>query len=601
MQKNRKIILWAAGGLGSVAALLAILILLLPTIVSEESIKAKILAEIRNKTGAQAGFGNLSLSFSPMPHLTILEGTLIFPEEAGIAASVKRLTAEPKILPLLTGSVLIKRLRLESPAVTIREKRAKKTDEVPPPADGKGPESSMADRISAALTKVSSKASGLTVVIEDGAVSVLGEPEAAGDENAEFLFSGINAQVTLGGMMEVDLAARSNLWESLSIKGRISPADLGGSGHVTLTGFRPESLADRLRPNAALRVGDSLLNLDIAYEGKNANTYQTKLTGTVPLLTLHKGDEILEIKGGSLDTLIDRNGERLAFNIVTLSLDQPRTDLTFKLIRNPAGSESSLDIEGRDMDADAVRKAALFLAPENRVVEKVFNIVRGGHVPLITYNAKAPAASELGKFEHFVLKGSLEGGRVMVPKVNLDVENAMGEVLISQGILDATKLFGKTGNSLGNNGTLKIGLRDGDVPFHLDIGLDADLSQLPAILNRVVKNERFLEDIALIDNPQGRAQGRLILGETIKDIHTRVEAQHFELSGNYRRLPYPSRIEGGPFVYEGSIVSIQSAGGSMGKSTFKNASALIKWGEDSRLEVASTAPAHLVLDELYPW
>jgi len=76
---------------------------------------------------------------------------------------------------------------------------------------------------------------------------------------------------------------------------------------------------------------------------------------------------------------------------------------------------------------------------------------------------------------------------------------------------------------------LKLGLTGKDPLFNLDISVDANLAQLPPILNRVVRNDAFIKEMALIDNPKGRATGRLYLGDSIDSIEAKVEVSQFNL------------------------------------------------------------------------
>jgi hypothetical protein len=226
-------------------------------------------------------------------------------------------------------------------------------------------------------------------------------------------------------------------------------------------------------------------------------------------------------------------------------------------------------------------------------------------VPTITVAASGRSLSDLDKLKNYIIEGDMVNGIIFIPKVQLEVENARGHAVISQTVLEGTNLEGTTvGDSTARDGTLKLGLKRGKggrAPFELNIDLDADLAELPPVLERVVEDEGFLRELALFKDVRGRAHGRLILGDNLKDVKPKVEIKEFNLHCHYERIPYAVEIAGGPFLYENTMVSGESLGGKLGSSTFNNVAALIDWGSESRIEVSSSAALELTLDELHPW
>ncbi len=241
------------------------------------------------------------------------------------------------------------------------------------------------------------------------------------------------------------------------------------------------------------------------------------------------------------------------------------------------------------------------MAGENRTVQKVFEIVRGGRVPAISFVSQADTAAHLGKSENWVLRGSLAGGKIFIPKVLLDAEDVFGDVVISQNILEGTSLSAKTGESHARSGYLKIGFKGDDAPFHLDLALDADLAQLPPVLNRVVKSPSFLRELNLMDKVAGRATGRLILGENLKSVRTKVDVVQFTLRMDYERTPFSLDLAGGPFQYEGDSITAGPVEASFGTSRFSKLAVSYHWGENARHDLAASGSAKVALDEFFPW
>ena len=267
----------------------------------------------------------------------------------------------------------------------------------------------------------------------------------------------------------------------------------------------------------------------------------------------------------------------------------------------PSTSPSvNLELMGKDVDVGSTREAVLDLAGENPVINDIFEIVKGGNVPLIQFASYGNSMEELGKLENITIKSKITNGEIFVPKVDLDLTDVAGEVTISKGILKGENLKARMGASNCLDGSLELGLEGEDALFHLDLTLEAELAQLPPILKRVVHNDAFVKENSLVDNVKGRATGRLVLGESIASINVFVDVSQFNLSANYRRLPHLLTINGGRYFLKGNTSSVKNISGSMGNSTFTELSGQINWDDIPYLEIASGG-AKIDSEEIYPW
>ena len=148
-----------------------------------------------------------------------------------------------------------------------------------------------------------------------------------------------------------------------------------------------------------------------------------------------------------------------------------------------------MDIEGRKFQVEPIRKLALKLGENSRVIRELFNVIRGGHIPLVTVSSHGSGIGDLADPENIVVRGEMRDGQIFIPVVKLNLNRVEGKAVILNGILQGYDLKAKTGDSLGQNGKLKLGLNENISPFHLDIMVQADLAQLPPVLKRVVRNE----------------------------------------------------------------------------------------------------------------
>ena len=328
-------------------------------------------------------------------------------------------------------------------------------------------------------------------------------------------------------------------------------------------------------------------------------------------IILFKNHINLDMKGDTsifrnivLKGAIHVNKDNLSFTLSRLILNNPDLNLSGKLdIRHtvtPMLPRINMELTGKNVDIDSTRKTALDLAGESSVINDIFHILKGGNVSFIEFASHGKSLEELGELENITIKGHITNGKIFVPEVDLELTGVEGNVDISDGILNGKDLKAGMGASKCLEGTLKLGLKDQDAPFHLDLTLEADLSQLPPILKRVVQNDAFINEMALVDHLKGKASGRLVLGESLASTNVFVNVSQFNLSANYKRLPHPLVINRGQYSYEENTVSVANVSGTMGKSAFNDVSGIVNWNHAPDLRI-NNGRAKIDLQEIYPW
>jgi len=356
-----------------------------------------------------------------------------------------------------------------------------------------------------------------------------------------------------------------------------------------------------------LRVRLKNARLNILKEKKPAFWFQD-ISASINVLKDHIGLDMQcdakLFKNISLKGAVYLDKDKLSFSLANLKLNYPRLNLSGKLdihLTVPSTSQKvNLELVGKDVDVVSTRKAALEFAGKFPVVNHIFNIVKGGNVPHIQLISHGKSMKELGELENITINSHMTSGKIFVPKVDLDLTDVAGDVTISKGILEGKNLKAQMGASNCLDGSLKLGLEGETAPFHLDLTLEADLSQLPPILKRVVHNKAFIKENSLVENVKGRATGRLVLGESFASINVFVDVSQFNLSANYRRLPHPLTINSGQYVLKGNTTTITNASGSIGNSTFTKVSAQTNWDNNPHLKIVS-GKANVDFEEIYPW
>ena len=97
MPKLKKKTRWLVGGLGVVLVLLLVAILVAPRLVNLEPVKEKLLAQASKAVGGKVECQRVELSFLPLPHVVIRNGSLSIP--GTVSGNLKSLTVYPEIYP----------------------------------------------------------------------------------------------------------------------------------------------------------------------------------------------------------------------------------------------------------------------------------------------------------------------------------------------------------------------------------------------------------------------------------------------------------------------------------------------------------------------
>jgi hypothetical protein len=98
--------------------------------------------------------------------------------------------------------------------------------------------------------------------------------------------------------------------------------------------------------------------------------------------------------------------------------------------------------------------------------------------------------------------------------------------------------------------------------------LNADLAQAGQILRRIVANEDFIAELNRISGLQGTGTGRLVLGDSLGNLHAKVDVSDLNFSAAYERLPFPIKVTGGQVAFAESLVSVKDMQGTIGDSAF---------------------------------
>ncbi len=593
MSRRKKIFLWGIGSLICLTSLLVGLILLLPYLIALEPTKEKILAFLSSQAGGKVEYQKMDLFYFPRPGIKAHQVTLSIDENvAGTANSVQ---VYPELWALLKGRLRVTRVQIESPDFTVQAplKRAEVKEK---------PGRTALKEFEEIVAGVAGIVPRLNVVVKDGRLNLM--------QGSQTVLSLHDVDASMSGPLrepKIDITCRSNLWKRISAEATIDPVTLKGHGRIEVASFRPHLLSGFLSPDFPLKVADSEMNLTIGFETKGHEAFQVALEGSVPKLTIEEGSQETVIRGKRFRGSFQMEGERIDISLAELHLEYPRLILAGKFKIDRKQSFLGIEVQARELDVASTREVSLGLAGKIPAVHTIFDIVREGRIPFITFQSHGRTMSDLDDTERFSIKGNILDGKILVPigepggdREAFTLLKADGEVVITRGILEGRNLRAQWKNQQLREGKLRIGLEGEEAPLHAEIGVETDLSLLPPLLNRVSNDGAFREEVARIRQIEGRATGKFMLGESLKSIGVKVDVQQLNLVARHDRIPYPVTIDGGAVSFDGERLSVRNLSGRIGNSSFSGLTGGMGFQRDPSLEISS-GNSVIFLEEIYPW
>ncbi|MGB5158179.1 YhdP family protein [Desulfobacterium sp. N47] len=577
MKFIKKMFFWTTFWTGILLIIALVISLLLPHIISPEYLKAKIVEQVSLRIGYKIKLQYVDIMMFPRLHADIKNVTLSAP--GNFSAKINNIKAYPEIWPLFTGNVNIYKLYLDDPAIKM---------DIPERLSGenglfKYDSIQKADKLLQDFFKSRTlEKTDIIVQIRNGNVALY-----AGNR-LYFNFRDIFSRVKLNPkQIKIALDAKSNICDNISINSQYFSYKSEGKGEIRLFNLNPKLLFNYLYPDSALKVDDSKIGIKVNLSKKGPSNFDLKFYGQIPLLLLKRDNEILNLKSRQFSGNINSFRDRIAFNVEKLVIDNTESIYSAKYVVNPPDSPVQLDLEGKNIDIKKTGRIVLFLTGNLHTFQSIFNVIKEGHVPSISITAKASRISELEDIKNIFIKGSAVNTKISVPEPSLELYEVKGDVTVSGGTLEAKNAAGKLGNSIAQNGTLKLGLSEGNDIFYLDTFVHADISPLPSILKQVVKNKNFLQELYLIKKCEGKAAGKLTIDDKAGSSSTKVDVSTFEVKGVYGRFSSPVTVIGNKFYLDDSIVKFTLANATSGKSSVSNLTAGFKFDKDDAFKILS--------------
>ncbi|MBT8363945.1 MAG: AsmA-like C-terminal domain-containing protein, partial [Deltaproteobacteria bacterium] len=510
-----------------------------------------------------------------------------------LTASAQAIEVYPEILPLFAGKINLKKARIRQPDLTIMLPKSTAEDKAPASPVAVG---DLIRNVSASLAALPE----FNIPTVNGSVTK-GRVKLVYDKTTAFELRDVEADLRSGSdKVTFQITAASDIVNSVSISGWTNLRQITSSARIVLKTLRPGIAYNALWPDAALKIQDADTDLTIDFTMDNAEKIKLDYNLAIPHFKLVKAGQTVDLKTRGLKGSLSFNKNSATLSLTELVLEDPPMRLSGNLLVSVEDPQLRLQFEGRNIDIKAARKAVLAVAGTAGVIQDIFDIIKGGKVPLITVTDQANSLNDLGDWDNLVVRVQMQQGDVTIPGVQLEVTDAAGDVVISQGILAAENLQAKLGNSWARNGKLKLDLTQDVMPLQVEAGLQAAMADLPAILNRLIDDKEVRQELALIQDLQGSANGKLVLGGDTDQVQVSVSASDIQLGARYRKIPYPLTITDGNFTYDGNRIAWGQLSGTIGKSSFAALTGGLDPAKNGNLAITS-GTFRILVTEILAW
>jgi AsmA-like C-terminal region/AsmA family len=589
---KKKLIFGLVGGLGLILLLLAVAALVVPYVASDIApLHAQIITQLSQQLGGEVQFRTLRLSVLPRPHVSLDQVSLSFP--GSVEGTVESISVYPKLLPLVRGKVQLAELRLAGAHLRIRLPRLPGAGETPhggsSVADVK---KAVASALGAAASVATSQAPGLIVVLKNSTISL------SPGSNRPLRFTDVRARIRLPpDQLSLDMTCASTLWERMSLKASLDVTNFEGEGRITLTRFRPQFISAQFLPHGT-RLGDSEASLTLDITAHGLDEIQADVDASIPSLTVRRRHEEVILRGQHVNATLRHDGDTTHVALTRWQLDHPRLQLSGSLSLAP--DLATLEVQATKLDVTSVRQAATLVAEDVPLIRDIFNVLRGGTVPQITFRSTGASFSDLGRDETVVIQGRLVDGDIHVPGIDLDLNHVTGDATVAHGILSGERASAQLGQSRATAGTLRLGLSGAAPELRVETQVQADAAELAAWLTRLVKNDSFQREFGRITDVAGMAAGKLLLAGSTKDVTVTAEASAFDVSGRVQGSALPLRVQGGRFAYDAGSIAASGLHLTLGASVWSQGEIQLHQNGTALFEAAA-GTSRIVLHEAYPW
>ncbi len=334
--------------------------------------------------------------------------------------------------------------------------------------------------------------------------------------------------------------------------------------------------------NTLLKPLNDISTLSLTIE-KDLNNLILGLSGDIPDFSLSRSNahENFRLGKGDINLHLPA-GDGFSLKIKTLQVHEPKLKMMGEIGRyqpkNKKKPNIKIDLESKDIDLTAIRQKILSLLGDSEVAQEVCDIVQSGQAKSASYFFDAPVES-FEDVSSMTIEVDLETSEIHLADIPLDLNNAQGPIVIKEGDLTGKNITTWVGDAKGTNGKFLVGLADDKFGLKVDVDIDANLEELPAVLRSILEDEDVVHELGKVRG-SGRAHGHLHVGDDLRDFNVVVDVDTYhDAELRYERLSWPLRPSSGNLQVTGESISWKDIKAKLGSHTIQQTSGQASWND----------------------
>ena len=555
-------------------------------LINSETVKERIHYFLIETIGDGVTYKDAELHLFPFPEI-VFHQVHISKIYAKAEGSIAALRVYPDIWALIKGKTGIAKINLEAPHFSVRISSE----------EDKPTLKEIEEKVRSVVQTIVSTMPGLKVEIKDGRFDLT--------ESDKIVFSFDMIQSRLNASkkkLDIEVTSRSNLWDNFSLSSSLEAEDLKSKGIVRITRLHPDILFAHFLKNTAGQIGVVSADLVVKFETVELGVVNASMESSIKGLEIIRHKKRLLLGDASLLGDISVGLDAVTVRIKEAKITQPSLNLSGQYSFDYNSKIMTVDLAAKSIDAQPLRRSALAIGGDIPLIKTIFSYVQSGQIQAFAFHTDGKSQNELGSAGKIRISGKMTGGTLFVKAKELTFHDVSGDVVVSRGVLEANNIGASIRNCQCSLGTVRIGLSEQSPPFHLDMRVRADLSQLPSLLRekQLITNTPLLHEMARLHDIRGSAEGRLILGERLHALHIEITVDAVNLTTLYEPVPFPVAVTGGHLEFDEKILEVTNLEGSIGGSSFSGLTGSLGLNSPYDLKIAG-GRLWVSTGEIYPW
>ena len=307
-----------------------------------------------------------------------------------------------------------------------------------------------------------------------------------------------------------------------------------------MRGLASAPILEGLVPSALARLEPADLDLEIDFDGHDADRFEGEFRGSLTVLRTQPPDRKRIMEGLDFSGSLKLEPERMLVSLNRLTLDYPGLKASGNLSVDSDSPQVNLEAKGEGIDLFDLREVALIAGGEVPLVQEICEYVREGKISSVVVSSQGSSIGELGGTETLSVQCRLREARIVVRDHDLEFKGVAGDISLSPGVLEGRDFEGSLGKSSFSGMTVRLDLRKALYVQHLSGDLALSLGE---IHRRLASREAFREATKEIK----AVRGTLALG--VKSLSGPLESPdkwRFEAGGAVKGLVVETSLLPGP-------------------------------------------------------